>query len=125
LLELSETSKDPKCITEAVALAKELKSFKFLVTLVVWYDILMQINLSSKMLQSQTVDLNEAVSTLAKTNAFLVDLRNKGLGSAVASAKELAEELEMLPAEITFPSNDEVRPRKKRNSSHTKQPTNQ
>jgi len=125
LLELSETSKDPKCITEAVALAKELKSFKFLVTLVVWYDILMQINLSSKMLQSQTVDLNEAVSTLAKTNAFLVDLRNKGLGSAVASAKELAEELEMLPAEMTFPSNDEVRPRKKRNSSHTKQPTNQ
>jgi hypothetical protein len=51
LIEVSETTKEPKCRTEALSLAKFLKSYKFLVTLVIWYDLLKQINYVSKLTQ--------------------------------------------------------------------------
>ena len=39
-IDLSETSDDRKCQSEAVSVAKELNSYKFLVTLCIWSEIL-------------------------------------------------------------------------------------
>ena len=107
-------NKDAKCVTEAAALAKEIKNFEFLVTLVIWYDLLTQINLASKILQNQNMNLNEAVSTLQKTNEFLHNFKESGLQGSIATAKELADELEMNPDEMTFPRKADVRRRRKK-----------
>lgn len=107
-------NKDAKCVTEAAALAKEIKNFEFLVTLVIWYDLLTQINLASKILQNQNMNLNEAVSTLQKTNEFLRNFKESGLQGSIATAKELADELEMNPDEMTFPRKADVRRRRKK-----------
>lgn len=114
LIDLSDDNKDAKCVTEAAALAKEIKNFEFLVTLVIWYDLLTQINLASKILQNQNMNLNEAVSTLQKTNEFLRNFKESGLQGSIATAKELADELEMNPDEMTFPRKADVRRRRKK-----------
>lgn len=48
----NETEKNDVSIShEAITLAKQLKDFGFIVSLVVWYEILFQINVVSKSLQ--------------------------------------------------------------------------
>jgi hypothetical protein len=58
--------------------------------------------------------LDETVRTLQKTKEFLHDFKNSGLQSSITAAKELAEELEMNPEEMTFPQRADVRRRRKK-----------
>ena len=54
LLQLANTSEDPKTKSEAGCLATyEIKSFEFLLAMIIWYDILFAINSISKNLQSK------------------------------------------------------------------------
>lgn len=53
LVEVAETANDPKARTEAAALAKQLKNFPFLLSLFIWYDLLLQINILSKIMQTK------------------------------------------------------------------------
>ena len=62
LVEVSEATNDPKACSEAISLSNELKDFKFIVSVVFWYAILFQVNLVSKQLQGEAVDLNAATS---------------------------------------------------------------
>ncbi|XP_050552386.1 52 kDa repressor of the inhibitor of the protein kinase-like [Spodoptera frugiperda] len=82
---------------EATTLAEQLKDFSFIVSLVVWYDILFQINVVSKSLQSPDIDLSKCTEMLKKCCTFLKEYRNTGFKSAISTAKELAEELEVEP----------------------------
>ncbi|KMQ82788.1 zinc finger mym-type protein 1-like protein, partial [Lasius niger] len=60
----NETEKSDVTIShEAITLAEQLKDFGVIVSLFVWYEILFQINIVSKSLQSKNVDL---ASDLAK-----------------------------------------------------------
>ena len=49
-----DTTNKPKSRAEATSLANTMKTFTFLVTLVVWYEILVQVNVTSKILQEKT-----------------------------------------------------------------------
>ncbi|CAB3233161.1 unnamed protein product [Arctia plantaginis] len=93
-----ETQKtDVKVSHEATTLAEQLKDFNFIVSLVVWYDILFHINIVSKSLQSTDTDLGKCTELLGKCCTFLEEYRNTGFKSAILTAKELAEELEIEP----------------------------
>ncbi|CAD0206693.1 unnamed protein product [Chrysodeixis includens] len=93
-----ETQKtDVQVSHEATTLAEQLKDFSFIVSLVVWYDILFQINVVSKSLQSPDIDLSKCTEMLKKCCTFLEEYRNTGFKSAISTAKELAEELEVEP----------------------------
>lgn len=113
LVEVADTSSEPKCRTEALSLAKALKKFSFLVTLVIWYDVLVQINLACKLLQSNNIPLDEAMRILNETKQFLLKYKTTGFASAVSTAKELAEELEMSASDMKFESESSMRRRKK------------
>ena len=80
---------------EGTTLAEQLKDFSFAVLLAVWYDILFQINVVSKSLQSTDMDFVKCTEILKKCCTFLEEYRNTGLKSAILTAKELAEELEI------------------------------
>lgn len=67
--------------------------FKFVCSIVIWYDILFKVNMTSK---SISFDLLHAVAQLA--TPFLKDYRSyAGFAGTLASAKELAEKLEIEP----------------------------
>ena len=58
LLELLETSDDAKTKSEAESLANKLENFEFLLSMIIWHEILFGINMVSKMLQSKDMHID-------------------------------------------------------------------
>ena len=48
LVEISEITDEPKVKAEAESLANQLKHYKFLVSLIFWYNVLFKVNYISK-----------------------------------------------------------------------------
>ncbi|XP_043462981.1 uncharacterized protein LOC122499015 [Leptopilina heterotoma] len=90
-------SRNPAVQHEAKCLANELMRFEFLMSLVIWYDILFQANIVSKSLQSQSMDIAAATQSTKKFTEFLSVYRNVGFESALKSAKEIAVNLDADP----------------------------
>nr|XP_047129436.1 zinc finger MYM-type protein 1-like [Hydra vulgaris]XP_047129437.1 zinc finger MYM-type protein 1-like [Hydra vulgaris] len=116
LIEIAEdntltTAPQVKSCAEAKGIARNISNFKFVCSLVLWYDILFQINIVSKMLQSQALDLSLALEHLNATKSFLCDFRcDEEFAAMVENAKKLAVELEIFEG---FDVDDPVRVRRK------------
>lgn len=78
---------------EAQSLAEEVGLYRFSICTVVWYDILTKIKHVSKVLQSESMQLDFAVDLLKKTEAALVSYKGTGFASAQTSAREICEEM--------------------------------
>ena len=111
LVEVADTTNDPKSRAEAMSLANTMKTFTFLVSLVIWYEILVQVNVTSKILQEKNIQLDVAITILHKTVRFLRDFRENGFEKSLVDARELAEELEMSPDEMIFANSSARRKR--------------
>nr|XP_047132483.1 zinc finger MYM-type protein 1-like [Hydra vulgaris] len=116
LIEIAEdntltTAPQVKSRAEAKGIARNISNFKFDCSLVLWYDILFQINIVSKMLQSQALDLSLALEHLNATKSFLCDYRcDEEFAAMVENAKKLAVELKVFEG---FDVDDPVRVRRK------------
>lgn len=88
---------DPVASSEAKSLADNLEKFEFLLSLVIWYDVLFHVNLVSKSMQSERIDLSDATKMMHKCLKFLKDYRDEGFTKAFIAAKDIAEEAEMSP----------------------------
>ncbi|XP_063788893.1 zinc finger MYM-type protein 1-like [Pseudophryne corroboree] len=96
---------------EAQGLAKGISNFKFVISLVVWYGILFEVNMTSKQLQTKEFDIHNAIKQLNETKKFLADCRSdEGFGKVLEEAGELAEALG-IPAQFEV---DPVRISRKR-----------
>ncbi|XP_047139069.1 zinc finger MYM-type protein 1-like [Hydra vulgaris] len=96
--------------SDAKALANSVAKFKFVVSIVVWYNILFEINITSKQLQAKDLDIHAAVQQLQHTQAYLVDCRSDiGFARMLVDA-ETAKDLEVPP---TFEAEPRLRRRKK------------
>uniref|UniRef100_H3B064 DUF4371 domain-containing protein n=1 Tax=Latimeria chalumnae TaxID=7897 RepID=H3B064_LATCH len=85
---------DPAACHEANTHASQLTDFKFLIAMVVWYDILLQVNLVSKSVQrSQSLDIATAVIMMEVCFKYMINYRETGYATAITTAKELATEL--------------------------------
>lgn len=82
---------------EASTLAEQLKDFGFILSLVVWYEILFQINVVSKSLQSQDMDLGKSAEMLENCCNFFEEYRKTGFKKAYCTASDLAKELQVNP----------------------------
>ncbi|KAL4123351.1 hypothetical protein QTP88_015547 [Uroleucon formosanum] len=93
LIKLSEVENiDAGTRHEAVSLADQLTDFKFLISLVVWYDILFQVNLVSKSLQAKAMDLINGSNMLKSTLEFIKNYRDQ-FDQFLVKAKAIADEL--------------------------------
>jgi len=97
LIKLYEETDDPVTASEAKSLTEHMEKFEFLFTLVIWYDILFQINIVSKAMQSQTMDILNASKLLEKCLIFVTEYRNTGYLTAIITAKDIAREAEIEP----------------------------
>jgi len=69
--------------------------YSFLLSVVIWYDVLFQINKTSKLLQAKGVSLDVLQSEMRATEKFFLAYRDRGFPDAVTTAKEIAEALEI------------------------------
>ena len=92
---------------EAKALADAICRFTFVVSLVMWYNIL---NPTTKLLQNKAADLNTATSQLQVTKNYLAGCRCDDFQQVLTDATEIAKELDILPNFET----EQVRKRRKK-----------
>lgn len=97
LIELNEKTDDPKTASEANSLVNHMEDFSFLVCLLVWHDLLFEINIISKSLQGKGKGVSDAVYKFNNCLDFLDKFRENGYTNAVISARDIAEELEIQP----------------------------
>ncbi|XP_025208235.1 uncharacterized protein LOC112603731 [Melanaphis sacchari] len=91
LEEVSETTNDPKTKYEAHSLVvNELESYEFILSLVIWYEILVEVNIVSKHLQSENIDLEIGTKLLDGLMTFLENYRENGFEKAKKTAREIA-----------------------------------
>ena len=92
LLEVREKTTDATVKVENHSLAEEIGSFRFQICCVVWYDILSQINTTSKLLQSANMQLDVAVGLIQKNKENVISYRATGFKDAQIS-KETCEQM--------------------------------
>ena len=96
LLEVAETTTEPKINSESQSLAhNELEDFEFILALVIWYDILVAVNTVSKDLQSKDMQLDQALSNIKGLVTFMESYKATGFTSAKITAHEIAKELKV------------------------------
>ncbi|XP_037747527.1 LOW QUALITY PROTEIN: zinc finger MYM-type protein 1-like [Chelonia mydas] len=70
LVAISEEARDSKVKSETQSLASEISSFKFLTSVVIWYDILAKISSVSKIMQSPMMQLDSTLTLLNNAQDF-------------------------------------------------------
>jgi hypothetical protein len=102
-----EMSYDPITRHEAELLTSHMKSFKFLCSTVIWYNILNEVNIANKVLQKKEVEVSAAVEILTNTVEYLKKYRSDdGFSSALIDAKEISSDLDVEP---TFCKENSIR----------------
>ncbi|XP_046737530.1 zinc finger MYM-type protein 1-like [Diprion similis] len=113
LMEISlDDKRDNLSKHEAQCLAQSIANFKFIRSVIIWFDILNQVNVESKLLQSLALNIIECCNILDRTTAFLKQYRSEESFCRILNeAKDLASELKVEP---TFHPNNTVRVRRKK-----------
>lgn len=96
LQNLHEESNDSVAASEELSLIQNMEQFEFIVTIVAWYDILFQVNIVSKAMQSETMDLPNASQLLKNCSEFVKQYRHS-FSSTIITAKEIASLAEINP----------------------------
>ncbi|KAK9697609.1 hypothetical protein RND81_08G048500 [Saponaria officinalis] len=101
LFYLAENTDDPKTRSDAECLAVSethgIGGFEFLVGMVIWYDILAAINIVSKTLQSEDMDIDDAITQLKGLVSFFHKYRETGFEEALIKAKNIAVAMDIEP----------------------------
>ncbi|XP_076039330.1 zinc finger MYM-type protein 1-like [Oratosquilla oratoria] len=83
---------------EAKELADAVSKYELVVSLVTWYNILFEVNITSKHLQDKDADLNSATKQLEATKSYLLSCRcDDGFQKVLVDATEVAQDLEIEP----------------------------
>ncbi|XP_065645556.1 zinc finger MYM-type protein 1-like [Hydra vulgaris] len=120
-----EKKRDGATATEVRSLTEYIRTWPFLLSIIIWYEVLFQINKSRKLLQSSATSLDILASEINATKAFLYEYRENGFSDARVKASEIAK---VLGIEKVFSM---VRSRKKKSiysyecADHTWQPEHQ
>lgn len=81
---------------EASGLLNNLKQFKFICSVVIWYKILSHINPISKLLQTVNFNMSQAIDMLSNCKLFFENLRSdEAFESIILEATELASEIDV------------------------------
>ncbi|KAK9667796.1 hypothetical protein RND81_13G011700 [Saponaria officinalis] len=98
LLEVAEIDHDSKIKSEAKSLAlNELGDFEFLVSIIIWYEILSLVNEVSKHLQTKSMLIYVAISQVKALISCFEKYRENGFSKAIDIAKDIAKDIDINP----------------------------
>lgn len=70
-LEINDSTKDPKIKSEAISLANNEFTYEFVLSVIIWYELLFSINKISKSLQNESINLSNAVEFMNGIHKYL------------------------------------------------------
>ncbi|XP_071695377.1 uncharacterized protein [Rutidosis leptorrhynchoides] len=119
LLEVGEKDNDAAIASVANSIAnKELGEFEILVSIVIWYQVLNEMNIVSKKLQSKDVHIEIAIKEINRLVEYFKDYRETGFSKAIDEAKEIAVKMDVDPV---FPQKLLIQRKKRFDESSTSQ----
>ncbi|XP_074289720.1 uncharacterized protein LOC141615004 [Silene latifolia] len=120
LLEVGEADNDCKIRSEAKSLAmNELGNFEFIVSIVIWYEILYFVNEVSKHLQRKDMLIDVAILQVKALISTFEKYRENGFSKALNFAKQIANDMNIDPC---FPKRREIRRKKQFDESSDDSP---
>jgi len=100
LLEIFESTND-NIVKNTSHIAEKIGNYKFILSVLCWYDISQKINIVSKSLQSHQINIPQCLSLIQNVTGFLRDYRENGFINIEINAKDLAAQMNISPE---FPS---------------------
>lgn len=97
LIEVSESTKIPAIKSEAISLAEDEMSYEFVLSSVIWYNLLNNINKVSKTLQNEKISIDFAVNNLKGLKQFLNKYRENGFNEAKEEAIHICKQIDIKP----------------------------
>jgi len=97
LVEVSESTKIPAIKSEAISLAEHEMSYAFVLSSVIWYNLLNNINKISKTLQNENISIDFAVNNLKGLKEFLIKNRENGFNEAKEEAIHICKQIDIVP----------------------------
>lgn len=92
LEEVADNTSDQKTKSEAQSLTtNELESYEFILSLIIWYEILVEVNTVSKTLKNINIQLDKCSNLLNGLLEFLKSFRENGFESSKIKANEIAD----------------------------------
>ena len=111
LIEISEDGTAEVKVT-AESLGNKILDFKFICSLLIWFDVLEKINIASKYLQGQSVSLSAGITILENTSQYIAKLRtDEKFNQYIFAAEAIALDLD-IPS--TFPEQSSLRSRRRK-----------
>ncbi|XP_076885040.1 uncharacterized protein LOC143534429 [Bidens hawaiensis] len=92
LLEVGEKDGDLAIADEATTIAENI-CFDFLVSIIIWHEVLDKMNIVSKRLQSKDMNLEIAIKEIKRLIDFFKEFRENGFSKAIDEAKKIAFEM--------------------------------
>ncbi|XP_076937635.1 uncharacterized protein LOC143605378 [Bidens hawaiensis] len=96
LLEVGEKDGDLAIADEATTIAANI-GFDFLVSIIIWYEVLDKVNIVSKRLQSKDMHLEIAIKEIKRLIDFFKKFRENGFSKAIDEAEKVAFEMGIDP----------------------------
>ncbi|XP_076884678.1 uncharacterized protein LOC143533942 [Bidens hawaiensis] len=96
LLEVGEKDGDLAIADEATTIAENI-GFDFLVSIIIWYEMLDKVNIVSKRLQSKDMNLEIAIKEIKRLIDFFKEFRENSFSKAIDEAKKIAFEMGIDP----------------------------
>ena len=91
LIELANSPDEASAKSEADSLVRhEIGDFEFLVSMIIWHNLLFAVNSVSKALQKEDMNIDVAIDQLNGLVTFFKSYRENGLVEAMIEAKEIA-----------------------------------
>ena len=82
-----------KTANDVRSLINVISSWKFILAIVAWHDILFQVNKTSKLMQTCGILSDVIKSEIHTTHSFRQDYRQNGYNTAMVSVREMAEDV--------------------------------
>ncbi|KAK8357619.1 hypothetical protein V6Z11_A05G432700 [Gossypium hirsutum] len=104
LLELYESCDYAKSKSEVESLINALRSFEFLLGMIIWYEILFTINMVSNKLQSKSICIDTTIKKLEGILSYFEKYRDEGFTSnmTITSLKSIFEQLKTFESIFGF-----------------------
>lgn len=95
LIEHATLKRDADVVSTAGSICREMQMWPFILSTIVWDNVLYQINRVSKVLQSPTVSIETLRRETTGVREFLQTYQSQGLTAAKTDAREIAEKLKV------------------------------
>ncbi|KAE8773641.1 hAT family dimerization domain containing protein [Hordeum vulgare] len=93
LFELSKSGDDAKARSDAKNLYDVIGTFEFLLSMVIWHDILFSVNMVSKNLQSPSMCVDSTLQQIEGIMKYFDKYRGEGFSASLVIAKKLATDM--------------------------------